>query len=121
MRKLALAGLAAAGLLGAGIDRQQAPFVRPAGVQLPWEQQNRRKDPRDKKRKKPLRAWLKKVLKPKARRPDERFMLAIKRERQIGVHPKYRHSHARRRGPTPAEWESIKSGWNDRHGLRSRT
>ena len=121
MRKLALSGLAAAGLLGAAFDRPQTPFVRPIEIRLPWEQKNRRKDPIDKKRKKPLRSWLKKVLKPKPKTRDERFILAIKREREIGVHPKYRNSYARQSSPSPAEWESLKSQWNDRHGLHTRT
>ena len=45
------------------------------------------------------------------------FDLAIKREREIGVHPRYLHRAARLKAPKPEEWENMEVKWRDENSL----
>lgn len=115
-------GLAAAAASLAMSDARPATMpMRPREQAIKVAASPRRSDPHDKKRKKTLRSF-KRAMKADtrrshARKQNKRAALLIQREREIGVHPKYRHRVAREFGPTPAAWERTREEWNLAHGL----
>ena len=110
------AGLLGAGLLGADIGHNGGPPIavpRYVSIKPP-----RPKDKRDKKRKKPLRVQLRGKISRRNMREDGSYkacLLRMRRDREIGVHPKYLSSY--RKG-SASEWEAIAAEWDKRHGLR---
>jgi len=74
--------------------------------------------PRDRRRKK--KGPAPKPMNRKHLGPQSAFMRQLAEERAIGVHPKYRHAAARRRGPTPAEWEDMRRQWLEQNPIGGR-
>jgi hypothetical protein len=70
----------------------------------------------------PRRAWKRRRLasivdkKMERRLAHENFMLRIRKEREIGVHPKYLNAYARPAYPSSArQWEAASREWDKRH------
>ena len=108
---LAFAGMAAVVGMAAGIDR--GGFI-PTIPSPPVISQPKRDDRRKKKGPAP------KPMDRKHLNPQSAFMRQLAEERAIGVHPKYRHAAARRRGPTPAEWEDMRRQWLEQNPIGGR-
>jgi len=99
----------AAGLAGAALPGPRAPA--PVVTQQPTRQKRGPKARKTKRRKGPA---------PRRPRPTPGlYRLMIQREREIGVHPKYRHSQARHAplAPSAAQWEAARDAFNRQHGI----
>lgn len=107
MRGFMRAAVAAAALSMIPIGHNGGPqMIEPRRIVLPAPP-GRPKDKRDKKRRKPLREWLKgKVSRRNVPRTfNERVKLYQKREKEIGLPPKYRNAKSRQ--PISQEaWEA---------------
>jgi len=70
----------------------------------------------------PRRAWKRRRLAPFTNKKMERqlahelFSIRVRKEREIGVHPKYLHAYARARLTyTAKEWDARSREWDKRH------